>query len=558
MQTSSGEAVGTPSSNTSTGSIAPTSAEAKVDTPVAADGDEVFPAPKVPARDGGVRFWLIMTSLMIATFLSALELTSVSTALPTIVDHLHASWFANEVLKGGLAQIFGRRPVILGSLALFLLGSGLAGGSRDMHMLIGARTVQGIGSGGILSLTEIIIADLVPLRQRGFYIGLSASVWAIASAIGPPIGGAFSQSNWRWLFYLNVPLTAFAMVVVYICLRVKVPQDGLGTKLKRMDWIGNLIIVGATTASTIALTWAGIHYPWSSYKVLVPLIIGFVGMVVFFVYEGKFAKEPVVPLELLNNRTAISGYTSLFIHGVVSTTIFYYLPVYFQGSLLQSPVASGISIFGNAFTVAPAAILSGISISIFNIYTPQNVIGWILTIIGIGLLSLLKADSPKAMWIGFQVIEGLGIGILYNALEFPILASVKVTQNAHALALLVFTQSYSHIWAIVLGASILQNELKLNLPTEFLQSFGPTDGVEIAYAAIPTIGGLKEPLQTQVREAYADSLKVLWWALTGLSGLGFLTVFFLKELKMHEVTDGDWGLTEKEVPVHTEKVNIDP
>ncbi|KAG8906510.1 hypothetical protein FRB99_006730 [Tulasnella sp. 403] len=463
----------------------------------------------IPAMVGGPRFWMIIVSLMVATFLSALDLTSLSTALPTIVGHLHGSsnfvWVGSAFalgstaflpLSGGLAQIFGRRPIILGSLTLFLFGSGISGGAKDMNMLIAGRTVQGVGSGGIMSLTEIIIADLVPLRQRGTYVGLTGAVWAIASAIGPPIGGAFSQSNWRWLFYLNLPLSAIAMVIVFAFLRVKVPQDDFRTKMRKMDWTGNFIVVASTAASVIALTWAGIKYPWNSYQTLVPLVLGLLGLGGFFVYEGKFAQEPVVPLELFNNRTGLVG------------------------------------------------------VAYFNLYRPQNYIGWILTTLGMGLLSLLSSTSPKATWILFQMIEGIGIGILFSALQFPILASIDVSQNAHALALLVFLQSYSHVWAVVVGASVLQNELKRNLPEAFLGGVlgGVGGGVEIAYAAIPAIRALEEPLKGQVREAYAESVKVVWWVMTGLSGLGLLVALFMKELRLREVTDENWGLVDARKP----------
>ncbi|KIO16030.1 hypothetical protein M407DRAFT_234031 [Tulasnella calospora MUT 4182] len=170
------------------------------------------PPPPQPPAAKGLRFWLVIVAMMVTTFLSAIDLTSVSTALPTIVQDLNGSEFAwvgsafalgstaMLPLVGGLAQIFGRRPVVLGSIAFFALGSGLCGGAKGMNMLIAGRAIQGVGGGGILAMAEIIVADLVPLSERGNYMGIFGAVWAVASAIGPPIGGAFSQSNWRWLF----------------------------------------------------------------------------------------------------------------------------------------------------------------------------------------------------------------------------------------------------------------------------------------------------------------------------------------------------------------------
>ncbi|KIO20590.1 hypothetical protein M407DRAFT_220214 [Tulasnella calospora MUT 4182] len=516
---------------------------------------EQVPPPPVPAA-GGIQFWLIFIALMVSTFLSAIDLTSVSTALPTIVQDLNGTEFAwvgsafalgsTAVLPliGGLAQIFGRRPVVLGSLVIFALGSGLCGGANNMAMLIGGRAVQGIGGGGILAMTEIVVADLVPLRQRGTYMGVIGAVWAIASAIGPPIGGAFSQSNWRWLFYMNLPLTAIAMVLVWFFLHLKMPKDDLRSKMRRMDWIGNLFVIIGTTITVVALTWAGVQHPWSSYQVLVPLILGLLCIVAFFIYEAKVPIEPVVPWELVSNRTSFLGYMTVFLHGIVSTVIIYYLPVYFQGTKMQGPVKSGVSLFGNAFTIAPGAIACGATVAIFNIYRPQNFVGWLLTTVGVGLLALLKVDTSTAQWVGFQLVEGVGLGILYAAPTFPVLAPLPVTETAHALALFTFVRSYSQTWGVTIGATILQNELKKKLPAAFLAMF-PAEGVEITYAAIPQIPGLPEPIRHEVRAAFADSLKVIWLTMVGVSALGLLCVLGMKELKMHEVTDDDWGMKEK-------------
>ncbi|KAG8899736.1 hypothetical protein FRB99_006465 [Tulasnella sp. 403] len=441
--------------------------------------------PSASPSVGGLRFWLVFLSMMVSTVLSALDLTSVSTALPTIVDSLHGTdfvWVGSAYtlgstallpMSGGLAQTFGRKPVVLGSLVLFALGSGLSG---DM----------------------------------------------------------------------NLPLCGIAIVLVFFFLDVKVPRTDFGTKMRSMDWIGNALVIVATTISVVALTWAGVKYPWSSYRVLVPLILGLAGLAAFLFYEAKFATDPVVPWKLVNNRTSFFGFITTFLHGIVSTAIIYYLPVYFQGALMQGPIRSGTSLFGNAFTVAPAGMACGIAVTVLGYYRPQNFIGWALTTVGTGLLTLLKATTPKGQWVGFQLVEGVGLGILFTAPQFPILAAVPVTETAHALAFFTFVRAYSQTWGVTIGATILQNELKKRLPESFLAMF-PADGVEIAYAAIPTIPSLPDPLRMQVRTAFADGLRVIWYVMIAISVVGAFTVFAMKELKMHEVTDDEWGLKQKEV-----------
>ncbi|KAG8914321.1 hypothetical protein FRC00_014481 [Tulasnella sp. 408] len=184
--------------------------------------------------------------------------------------------------------------------------------------------------------------------------------------------------------------------------------------------------------------------------------------------------------------------------------------------------------------------------------------GWVLTVVGLGLFTLLNVGTPKAQWVGFQIIEGVGLGILYAAPTFPILAPLPVSENAHALAFFAFVKSYSQTWGVTIGATILQNQLKTKLPAEFLDMF-PSDGVEITYAAIPQIPGLPEPMRTEVRVAFARSLRVLWLAMIGICAVGLLSVLVMKEVKMHEVTDEGWGLEERnKTEVDEERAKTNP
>ena len=229
--------------------------------------------------------------------------------------------------------------------------------------------------------------------------------------------------------------------------------------------------------------------------------------------------------------------------------------------------------FGNAFTIAPAAIgefnhlraptatsvlmsfspVCGITVSKFKVYKPQNYIGWALTALGIGLLSLLKPDTPKGQWVGFQIIEGFGLGFLYPGPTYPIQAPLPVTQTAHALALFVFVRAYSQTWGVQIGATILQNQLNKNLPAEFIGQLGGAVGGEVAYSVIPIIPSLPEPLRGVVREAFAKSLKTIWTVMAAFSVVGFLAVVGMKELKMHEVTDDEWGMEKRETQTDAEK-----
>ncbi|KAJ7624051.1 major facilitator superfamily domain-containing protein [Mycena polygramma] len=492
--------------------------------------------PEEKHRD--LRFWLIFVSLCVCSFLTAIEIGSITTALPTIVDELHGNGFiwvgsafalgstALIPFAGGAAQIFGRRPVLLGSLLLFALGSAVSGAARSMNMLIAGRTIQGLGGGGIISLTQIIVSDLVSLRERGTFNGLISISYSIGVGIGPVVGGSLaSTGQWRWLFYLNLPICGLAAILVFFFLRLRTPPGTLRDKFTLIDYFGTLLLVAATTSTVIALTWGGIQFRWSSANVLVPLILGLLGIIAFFVYEGLYATHPLVPFSVLSTRTGLSGYAQTFLTSMIMMILSYYSQVYWQVCSDVSSTGSGVNGLGLSFIAAPMGLLAGI--------IPKD-----------KLVPTVNADTGRSVSIGYTVIVGIGIGVLILASYFPVLAPISVTQNAQALALFVFVRNFSLVWGITVGGTILQNELQKRLPADFIAQF--PGGVEIAYAVIPVIRTLDEPLRTEVRVAFAESLKVVWWTTTGVAGLGVLACLLMKHYQLHTAVDNEWGMEEIE------------
>jgi len=262
---------------------------------------------KRPGIRKGYRFWLVILALLVSLFLAVLESFAFSTALPTVVANFHATqfiWVANAYaipaaailpLSGGLAEIFGRSPVMLGSLLFFSIGSAIGGAAQSMNMLIAARALQGVGAGGIFSLTSIIMSDLVSLEERGIYGGLFGMTFALSGGIGPIVGGALSHhTTWRWLLYLNIPIAGVAALLVIIFLSLPKPPGSLYEKFMKIDWIGNILVIGSTCSCVISLTWGGVVYPWSSPRVLTPLCLGIAGLLCFLIYEVRWCSFPMV------------------------------------------------------------------------------------------------------------------------------------------------------------------------------------------------------------------------------------------------------------------------
>ncbi|KAI0364582.1 MFS general substrate transporter [Pilatotrama ljubarskyi] len=518
--------------------------------------------PRSPHSRGAV-FWCIFLSISIALFLSALDLTAVSTALPTIAQALHTSdfaWVGSAYalsstaflpMSGGIAQMFGRRPALLLSVGLFGLGSGICGGASTMSMMIAGRTVQGLGGGGIQSLSAIILADMVPLHERGLYGGLFGVVWCIAGLSGPVVGGTLAAAGqWRWLFYLNLPVCGVALILILLFLRLPTPPGTFAEKFSRLDWIGNTLVTSGTAMCTIALTWGGVVAPWNSARVLGLLVGGIVLIGIFIVWDAMWAKDPLAPFSLMSNRTSLSGYLQTFFVGVVAIALVFYMPVYYQGCKDASPTKSGLFTLGLS-VLAPAAIVASVAVTRTGRYRPQMWAGWCFLLVGLGLCTTLEASDSLGRAIGFSVIAGVGVGSQYSTVPFPVQAPLPISENAHALAFLMFIRSFAGVWGVTIGASVLQNELKRRVPPVFLAD--SPKGVAIAYALIPQISSLHDPLKQEVQNAFAKSLQVLWEVLAGIGGIGLISSLLMKGLPLHTTLDEDWAPQETSQKDH-EKV----
>ena len=259
-----------------------------------------------------------------------------------------------------------------------------------MGMLIAGRSIQGIGGGGINMLIELIVCDMVPLRERGNFIGLLFGFITIGAALGPFVGGIIVQTTtWRWVFYLNLPIGGAALIALFLFLHVGYKKETtVMQRLKRVDWLGNAVFVTAVTAILLALTWGGTIYAWSSFRIVLPLVLGFVGLAIFLLFESsKFCREPTMPPQLYKNRTSVTAFGLTFIHAMLTYWVLYFLPVYFQSVLLSTPARSGVQLLPTILGIIPFAIVSGLLLTKFGRYRPLHHIGF-------ALITLALAFSP--------------------------------------------------------------------------------------------------------------------------------------------------------------------
>ncbi len=395
-------------------------------------------------------------------------------------------------------------------------------------------------------MTEIVVTDLVPLRFRGQWAGLIAAMWSIGSVSGPVIGGAFAIVQWRWIFWINLPFIGIAYVMVPLFLRLNIVPSSVAAKLRRVDWVGSFLFVASMTSFLIPLTWGGIMYDWSSWRTLVPLIIGATGILGFCLYEKYVAPEPAIRLAIFRNRTANIGYMTTTLHGLILWCLLYYQPLYYEAVKGYSPIISGVAIFPSTFTVAPMAVVTGITITKTNSYRWTIWAGWLLTTLGLGLLVLMDVGTTIPKFVFLNLVGGMGLGILFPALQFQVQAASTNEDMAFTVAMFTFFRSFGQALGVAIGGVIFQNEMVSNLKEYPLYASRASELAKDAAALVQTIrhtpaGRDKQDLQT----AYTDSLRTVYIFLCALAGVALLSTFLIKAYDINVALETQQGLVEK-------------
>lgn len=532
----------------------------------------------------GWRFWVMFPGLGLTAALTALDATVLSTTLSTIVDSLQSDslfiWLLNayyltmtvvQPMYGQAADLFGRKPVMIAAVITFILGSGICAGASNTAMMISGRVVQGIGAGGISVLPSMIICDLIPQRECQKYIGLLYAAFAIGTDLGPIIGGALvDRMGWRWVFWINLPIAGFALLLIAVFLNVQHARAGTITQqFLQFDFAGNAILIASVTSILLALSSAGSTNTWMSWRILVPLLVGFLGLALFVCFEGShWCKQPTMPLRLFTNRTSFIGYLVTFLHGLLLYWVIYFLPVYFQAVLQASPQQSGVNILASMVPLVPSGILGGALISRNGHYKINQLVGFALISTGIGCFTLLDQNSTKTQWVVFQIIYAAGTGLLMTAALPAIQAPLSEADVGSATATWGFIQSLGYIWGSSIPASIFSTRFDHLLPQIQDLSIKQqlSDGGAYEHASKAFVSSLTAEVRVQVIAVYVESLKLVWQICIAFALLSFLAALFIKEVKLREVlvtkfgykdgTDPSRCESEEQIPGEKEKMTV--
>ncbi|KAF1796407.1 major facilitator superfamily domain-containing protein [Mucor lusitanicus] len=481
---------------------------------------------------------LTFIGLQVSLFLAALDNTIVATALPKIGSDFNqmsiVAWVATayiltfdafQPLFSKFSDIFGRKWILMFGIGVFLFGSVLCGASTTMIMLIVGRAIAGIGAAGIFSMVFVIFSDLVPLEQRGTYQGIINAVFALSSVCGPLIGGSLTDYvSWRWNFYINLPIGAVAMLVLFFFLRLPTPHGKLMDKLKRVDYAGTVIVLAFATLFLLALNFGGQEFPWKSAAVIVPLVLSILLIGLLVLVEKKFAKEPIMPPRLFTNRSVVSVILTNWFFGMTFFSAVYYLPIYFQVVRNDSAMWSGIRLIPMQMVLTVLSTIVGLTISKTGVYRPLITVGMALLTMWIGLFSLFKEDTPFSEIYGITIIGGAGLGCLFSSTIIALQASVEPKDIAVVTGLGNFARILGGALGVAISSAVLNSQLTQELPKYLPME----EAIKVIQSSEYVNHGLPAEYLTVTLRVYVESLQLIWYVLIPMAGLGFISSLFVK------------------------------
>ncbi|KAI8316646.1 Efflux pump dotC [Colletotrichum sp. SAR11_59] len=450
-----------------------------------------------------------MLALCLTLLLSALDITIIATALPTIVSTLHASaaqyaWVgssytlsstASTPVWAKMSDIFGRKGTIMAAAATFMAGSLVAALAGSISVLIAGRTIQGLGGGGSLVLVTIVIGDLFRLEERAKYYGMTGIVYGIASAVGPVLGGVFTQTiGWRWCFYINLPFDGIALIVLFFVLKVETPKEPFMTGLRELDWTGFALIIGGTICFLYGLeTGAGGILPWDSAQVICLILFGVVILALFMVWEARFASSPIIPFVFISYD--------------------YFLPLYFQVVLGFPPIIAGVSLFPLLIPLTVMTMLGGLFTRKTGNYIIPIFLGATFMTLGNELFITFGTTPDWAKIVCFQIITGIGAGVLFQSPMIAIQTHTHQKDMAAAMSAFTFFRSLFSSMSVVIGTVLLQRNL----------GGGGLGGLTALHSE-------ETSAQTEStgKEDYVAALHIMWAFFTGVAGCMIVAACFIK------------------------------
>ncbi|WP_329563786.1 MFS transporter [Kitasatospora sp. NBC_01266] len=523
------------------------------------------PDPLVPQEAGVHNLWVPISALLLALLLAALDQTIVSTALPTIVSDLggleHLSWVVTAYLLastaatplwGKLGDMYGRKRFFQASIVIFLIGSALCGLAQNMGELIAFRALQGLGGGGLIVLTQAIVGDLVPPRDRGKYQGLFGAVFGATSVLGPLLGGFFvDQLSWRWVFYINLPIGVVALIVIAVVLHsVEVKRQ------HRIDYLGIVLIASVAICLVLMTSLGGVTYPWGSWQVIGLGVLGVV-LLIAFVQVERSAEEAVLPPRLFASRTFSLVAVISFVVGFAMFGALTYLPTFLQVVQGISPTLSGVHMLPMVLGMLVTSIGSGQIVARTGHYRIFPIAGTAVVTVGLILLSRLTESTSTTVMSLYFLVFGLGLGLVLQVLVLIVQNSVGYQDLGVATAAATFFRSIGASFGVSIFGTIFTTQLTHKLNDALRGVHLPAGFAPSSITADPhVIKSLPPVVQHNVLHAYASSIAEVFLYAAPVAFVAFLFSLFIREQPLRaSVTAPDLGESIGMNPVERSSVD---